>query len=264
LIPEILVFLLLGGVVGFSIGLTSIGGAVFLLPVLTVAMGFAPSVAVGTASLYSSLTKIYACVRHYRLDHIDFATARLFLLGAVPGNLIVAVAINRYLDHHGAAQIDAFQAHLKLTIIGFILLSVLLMIINLVRTRKTDAAQGETESYRPNTIATLFVGLAVGCVIGATAISAVVVVPTMILFFRLSARHTVGTTVFAGLVLTLLTAVVYIAGGQIQWAAALWMALGSGAGVYFGSRLTSRIPERPLKATVIVLVAIAALLMIFA
>jgi uncharacterized membrane protein YfcA len=62
----------------------------------------------------------------------------------------------------------------------------------------------------------------------------------------------------------LLTAVVYIAGGQIQWAAALWMALGSGAGVYFGSRLTSRIPERPLKATVIVLVAIAALLMIFA
>jgi uncharacterized membrane protein YfcA len=44
----------------------------------------------------------------------------------------------------------------------------------------------------------------------------------------------------------------------------LWMALGSGAGVYFGSRLTSRIPERPLKATVIVLVAIAALLMIFA
>lgn len=266
MIPEIALFVFLGGTVGFSIGLTSIGGAVFILPVLTVAMGFTPSVAVGTASLYSFLSKIFAGIRHHRLKHINYRAARLFLYGAIPGNLIVAVAINRYIaarstgDHAG---LEAFQHQLKLIIIGLILVAVVLMALDLMRAR-THTSKDERFTPHGSNLVGVFIGLLVGAVIGATAMSSVVVVPAMMLYFRLSARNSVGTTVFVGLVLTMLTAVVYFSGKQLDWLAAVWMSIGSGIGVYFGSRLTSKIPERPLKIAVLALVAIAAIIMIVA
>ncbi len=66
-VTSIIVQLILGVVIGFSIGLTGIGGGVLVLPSLTLILGLPPSVAAGTASLYAFLTKIQATVEHFRL-----------------------------------------------------------------------------------------------------------------------------------------------------------------------------------------------------
>jgi hypothetical protein len=265
-IEEIFLRLLFGGAVGFAIGLTSIGGAVFMLPLLTLWLGFTSSEAVGTASLYSFAAKVFAGPRHIALNNVDFAVAKRFLIGAVPGNLVVTIAINRYMAVHEQNEqlTDAFQQQLRLSIIAVIFLAVILMTINLIR--RSRRTQGEEPApVQPgggSLFASIVLSIVVGAVVGATAISAVVVVPLMILHFKLPARYTVGTTVFTTLVLMLLTSVVYLFGKQIDVRTALWMALGSVVGVYFGSRLTGRLPEQQLRIAVITLVALAAAMML--
>ena len=258
--------LLFGGVVGFPIGLTSIGGAVFTLPLLTLWLGFTSSEAVGTASLYSFVAKIFAGPRHIALKNVDFPVVRRFLIGAVPSNLVVTIAINRYMAIHQQNEqlIRAFQSQLRLLVIAVIFLAVILMTINLIR--RSRWTQDEPAPVQTGVSGSLFasivLSIAVGAVVGATSISAVVIVPVMILHFKLPARYTVGTTVFVTLVLMLLTSAVYLLGKQVNVPTALWMALGSIVGIYFGSRLTGRLPEQQLRIAVITLVALAATMML--
>jgi hypothetical protein len=264
-IEEIFLRLLYGGVVGFIIGLTSIGGAVFMLPVLTLWLKFTPSEAVGTASLYSFVAKIFAGPRHIALNNVDFRVVKRFLIGAVPGNLVVTIAINRYMAIHQQNEqlIRAFQHQLRLLFIAVVFLAVILMTINLIRRfRRTQDELGTVQSGGGSLFASIVLSIAVGAVVGATAISAVIVVPVMILHFKLPARYAVGTSVFVTMVLMLLTSAVYLFGKQIDVYTALWMALGSFVGIYFGSRLTGRLPEQQLRIVVIVLVTLAAATML--
>ena len=83
-VPMIAVKLLTGLVIGASIGLTGIGGGVLVLPTLTLLFGLPPTVAVGTANLYSFLCKLSATYFHYKQKTIAFGTSGCFLIGAIP------------------------------------------------------------------------------------------------------------------------------------------------------------------------------------
>ncbi|HIG47205.1 MAG TPA: hypothetical protein EYQ20_12540, partial [candidate division Zixibacteria bacterium] len=111
-VPMIAVKLLTGLVIGASIGLTGIGGGVLVLPTLTLLFGLPPTVAVGTANLYSFLCKLSATYFHYKQKTIAFGTSGYFLMGAIPANLAVSIGLTWYaasLQEDEAAW-QAFQA----------------------------------------------------------------------------------------------------------------------------------------------------------
>lgn len=87
----IVVRLVCGLAIGFAIGMTGIGGGVLVMPTLTILLSLPTSVAVGTASLYALLVKIYAVFEHYKLKTINFRVSGLVLAGAVPGNIVASV-----------------------------------------------------------------------------------------------------------------------------------------------------------------------------
>ncbi len=270
----LLLRLVAGTAIGFSIGLTGVGGGVLVIPALTLLFGLETSVAVGTASLYSFLTKVVATVHHIRLRTIDWRTSGWFLVGAVPANVGVSRFVTATVARLGAgsAAVVSFQHGLKLFIAGVILISCAAMVGNLVRgarCRSSGVMAGGLALYITGhpTLRCLVpgvLGVIVGALIGATSVGGgVLIIPMLIIFLGMSASRTVGTSIFIAVVLTFVTSAVYLFGNQLDYATAIGMALASFVGVPFGSRLSVRMPDRLLKVLVIAVVLVAvALLML--
>jgi uncharacterized membrane protein YfcA len=271
-IEEWIVRLLLGGIIGFCIGLTGIGGGVLVMPALTVVLGLSASNAVGTASLYAFLTKIYASYQHLKLKTVDVKSALLLLTGAVPGNIIAAKAItlvvNRLAGTGEGARV--FQDNLKNFIAFVVLLSALILIFDIIKKKRNESlANHVTFAARINRKPLLrrflivLTGVLIGALIGATSVGGgVLLIPALIIVFGMTSNKTVGTSIFVAVVLTLLTALVYGQGGQLDWQTAVSMAAGSIAGVYGGSRLCAHLPEEKLRIVVIAIVLVSAITML--
>ncbi|HPN83695.1 MAG TPA: sulfite exporter TauE/SafE family protein [Victivallales bacterium] len=258
---EILLRVFCGGVVGFFIGLTGVGGGVILMPVLTVVLGLPATVTVGTASFYSVLTKIYASVEHFRLKTVNLSASFLFLFGAIPGDLATSILINRYILLHAdsSQKIEQFQGYLKLLIVIVMLFSAALVMFNAVSREKIKS--GKTPFLRK--ILGIVLGIIVGCLLGATSIGGgVLIIPLLIIFFGLTLKETVGSSIFVALVLTLLTSVVYGKDGQLDFKTGIIMWLGSLGGVFVGSKLCVKISDRILKIIVILIILISAVTMV--
>ncbi len=262
----------IGGVIGFMIGLTGIGGGVLVMPALTVFLGLTPTMAVGTASLYAFLTKIMAAVKHISLKNVDFKTCGSLLLGALPANVAVAMAINMYREANAGDEelLARFEGGLNMLIAAVIITSAFILIMNL---RKKANEHGEEEPSplarltRKSTAATVVAGILsgalVGALIGSTSVGGgVVLIPILISVFALSPNRTVGSSIIIGVALTLVTAIVFGKSGSLDVFTAILMAAGSIAGVIPGSKLAATLPQKTMKRIMVGMVLIAGALML--
>jgi uncharacterized protein len=258
----------IGLAIGFCIGMTAVGN-VLVIPSVTLILGLSPSTAVGTTCLYALLTKVFASYRHSRLGNVDFRTSVLLLATAVPTNVLVSLLINqRTASVAGCPQASqAFQAGLQLFIGAVILLSVVLLIVNLVGKARSSDHQGRIARWvtaRPGArrSITAGVGILIGALVGSTSVGgAVVMMPLLIILVGIPAARAVGTSIFIGVILPFVTVLIYGRGGEIDIATAITMWLGSTLGVYWGSKLSAKLPERKLQAAVIVVILAAGILM---
>ncbi|HSR88701.1 MAG TPA: sulfite exporter TauE/SafE family protein [Pontiella sp.] len=263
-VPEVALRVLLGMVIGFCIGLTGVGGGVLVLPALTLILRIDPITAVGTTTLYAFLTKITAVLHHCKLKTIDWGISKRFLMGAVPANIITAVWVSRQGgDVH-------FKQALTRFIVGVVFFSVFIMVLNMVtrsRPRVIEAERELAEHIQKKKAVRIelciLLGAICGGLIGATSIGGgVLIVPMLIILFGLPAPRTVGTAIFIAFILTMLTSLIYGSQGEQDRLTAVIMAAGSLAGVYYGSKLSVKLPELFLRTIVVVLVLVAAIMML--
>lgn len=105
-------------------------------------------------------------------------------------------------------------------------------------------------------------GLVIGLVIGMTGVGGgILVVPLLVMLFGLSARRTVGSSIMIAVVLMLVTSLLYMRGGNLDYITALCMWVGSFGGVYVGSRLAVKVPDRVLQGLAIVVICFATAMM---
>lgn len=269
---QIVFRVVIGAVIGFLIGLTGIGGGVLVMPALTVFLGLSPTTAVGTASLYAFLTKIMAAFKHISLKNVDFKTCGCLLLGALPANVAVAMAINMYRKANADNQelLLKFEAGLNMLIAAVIIISAFILIMNL---RKKETEDGEDEpsslakltrkSLTSTVIAGILSGALVGALIGSTSVGGgVVLIPILIAVFALSPNKTVGSSIIIGVALTLVTAIVFGKGGALDVLTAVFMAAGSIGGVIPGSKLAATLPKKTMKRIMVGMVLVAGALML--
>lgn len=258
----------MGTFIGFAIGLTGVGGGVLVMPALKL-LGFNADMAVGTASVYSFFTKVYAVYEHYKLKTISLMVSLLFFIGAVPGTFFAS----RYVATYKVNRPDdypQFELLLNYIIGSAIALSLILLLINLIRSLKKDKASEQAEEKVEEVvpmpmwkkITGVIVGLFIGVIMGATGVGGgVLIVPALISFFGLKTKQTVGTSIFIAVVLMMVNSIVYIIEDNYDFYTALFMFLGSLVGVFFGSRVAAKVPDKVLKIIVVSVVFLSAVLM---
>lgn len=252
--PLIVVF---GLGVGLLVGTTGMGGGSLMTPLLILVFGINPAVAVGTDLAYAAVTKTVGGWRHLRKGTVDLRLAGWLAVGSVPGAL-AGVEVLDLLRHALGGDFDPF---LTAAIAGALLLTGVLV---LARALFFTGAQGrERTSVDPistrHKLAAVLLGLVVGFLLGITSAgSGALIAIGLIVGFRLTPRRVVGTDVAHAAVLLWAAALGHLVSGNVDLSLAGTILLGSIPGVWVGSALALRLPERGLRPALgIVLLASA-------
>lgn len=239
-----------GLAVGVLVGMTGMGGGSLMTPMLIFLFGVRPVVAVGTDLAATAITKIFGSWQHYRQGTVDLSIVKYLAVGSIPGAL-VGVGLLKLLENLYGDGLD----HVVTTALGVILVVMAGVMLwrTLIARNKPDSASpifhlhGHTKTVLP------VIGFLVGIAVGITSVgSGALVIVALALFFPLSAGKLVGTDVFHASLLVGTAALAHLTVGYIDFNLMGNLLVGSLPGVYIGSRLSVKVPDKALRATVAV------------
>jgi uncharacterized membrane protein YfcA len=259
---EAVTCLVSGAALGFVIGLTGVGGGVLTVPVLMLLLRLEPITAVGTASLYAVLTKIYAVFRHYRQETINLEVGSRFLVAALPGVICSALLVKLGKAHLSPEGVDVLQNAIGYAVMFSIAFSLCAMLIDYSR---FDVGFFSSGPGRAVSISCVFL---IGAIMGATSVGGgILIIPALLLFYRETTRY-VGTSIFVAVLQMLVMSVIYAflgrngGLGDVNLRIAGFMAVGSLAGTHSGSSLSKRIDPARLRLIVLAVIVVAAAMMV--
>lgn len=233
--------LLMSFLVGIMVGLTSMGGAALMTPILILVVGVRPTLAVGTDLAYSSITKIAGAWMHWKQGTVDMKVVLRMATTSVPSGLLGVLAVE-YLRKHGANVDDAIKHSM-----GIALLFV--AIFMLARTLNLTPGEGLTRFVQAHEIPlTYFWGALVGFGVGLTSVgSGSLIAPLLMIIFMNEPSKAVGTDVMHAVLLVTATGLLHWHTGNVNWDLVPNLLAGSVPGVLVGSWLAPRLPAKALR-----------------
>jgi uncharacterized membrane protein YfcA len=232
---------LFGFLVGLLVGLTGMGGAVVMTPLLMLGLGLPPTTAVGTDLAYATLTKLAGAWQHWRQATVDFQMVRDLALGSLPASL-AAIGLLTWLRQGDAGLADVW---LEQAIGLALILAALLM---LQRVFLGDTRVPPTERSTGRRAVVIGIGTLGGFLVGLTSVgSGSLILALLVLVVPLSAERLVGTDIAHATLLVGTAALAHFYLGHVDLALAGQLLVGSVPGVLLGSRLMLRVPRRTLQ-----------------
>lgn len=245
-----------GAAVGFSIGVTGVGGGSLMTPILLL-MGYAPAIAIGTDLLYAALTKLGGIAGHHRRGSIDWRIVRSLSLGSLPAALCTHLAL-----HWGWFFETGTDSSLLTGSLGFMLLITASVLLLRSRLRESAEALNPPPLLRAlqanKSLATTLMGIVLGvCVtlssVGAGAFAAALL---LIIYADTPSARIVGSDIAHAVPLTLLAGIGYWMADQVDMLLLTGLLVGSLPAIQLGTRVAHRLPERLLRRGLIVLLGI--------
>ena len=245
--PAIIAF---GLGVGLLVGMTGIGGGSLMTPLLILVFGVNPVTAVGTDLAYGAVTKTVGGFKHLRQKTVDMSLSMWMAVGSVPAAVGGVYALELIERSAGADFDDLLIGVLG----GALLLCGTLTLARAVFLKRLHGRERETvEMDRRSKISAVALGVFVGFVLGVTSAgSGAIIAVGLILLFRLVPTRVVGTDVFHAALLLWAAALAHIVAGNVDFALAGTILLGSVPGVWVGSSLSVRVPTAALRTTLAV------------
>ncbi|SFV05819.1 sulfite exporter TauE/SafE family protein [Alicyclobacillus macrosporangiidus] len=242
---QMVLAVLSGGVVGFTLGLIGGGGSILAVPLLLYLVGVHdPHVVIGSTALAVAVNAYLNLLPHWRQGHVRWKAAVAF---AIPG------AVGAY-----AGSVLGKLANDKVLLFLFAIL-MLVIAARMLRSRRNPEA---SEAGRPVRMGRVIpTGLVTGGVSGFFGIGGgFLIVPGLMFSAGLPMTEAVGTSLFSVGTFGLTTAVSYALSGMVDWLiVALYIGGGLAGGilgVYACTRLGRNVRRlQQLFAGVLVLVA---------
>ncbi len=239
------VIVLFGLGVGVLIGMTGIGGGSLMTPLLILIFGVKPVTAIGTDLAYGAVTKTVGGWRHWRRRTVDLPLSIWMALGSVPAAVAGVVALKALEAGHRAT----FDATVLIAVGGALLLCGGAMLARMILAPRPTEAEREIPLTPVRRAAAVALGLVIGFVLGVTSAgSGSLITVALIVVFRLSPRRVVGTDVFHAAIVLWSAALAHLIAGDVDFALAGMILLGSIPGVWAGSALAYRVPVGALRA----------------
>lgn len=253
--PAIIVF---GFGIGVLVGMTGMGGASLMTPLLILIFGINPVTAIGTDIFYAAVTKTVGGWKHLKLGTVHRGIVFWMAIGSVPsaiaGVWVIELLQQRYGDDLDAVVLGMLGG--ALLVVGIATLLRSLFLAGVIQERSA------MHLYRRHIIAAVATGVITGFVIGMTSAgSGTLIAIALIAVFRLTPQRVVGTDVFHAAILLWAAGMAHWLGGNIDFLLAGLILVGSIPGVIIGTNLSVRAPQKFLRyALAVVLIASGAML----
>lgn len=243
---------LIGLVVGTIVGLTGVGGASIMTPLLILILKINPLVAVGTDLLYSVPTKLYGAFLHNKQKTVNPEIVKSLLLGGLPASL-VGLATLYWLRHH--VDVKAIELWTRHAIGVVLFIAAAVIVVQPFIKRRLIPTTSETFEWQPRQRGRVIaIGALVGLIVTATSIgSGSVTLPLLTLalpFVGLS--QLIGSDIAFAAFLIPAAAAGRWSMGDVNLPLVLKLLVGSLPGVYIGSKLCGRINQMWLRPAVAV------------
>jgi uncharacterized protein len=224
------VALLCGAVVGFSLGLIGGGGSILAVPLLLYVVGIHdPHVAIGTSALAVGISALFNLLGHWREGNVKWPCAMAFAFAGVLGAALGST-LGKLID--GQKLLLLFAG--VMVAVG----------IAMLRPR----ASGGDPGVRINpaiAVRLLGVGFLAGAISGFFGIGGgFLIVPGIMLGSGMPILNAIGSSLFSVSAFGLTTAVNYALSGLVDWAVAAQFVLGGVIGGWLGIRLATRLAVR--------------------
>ena len=230
---EASLFVLVGLAAGVLSGLFGVGGGIVMTPGLTALGGLTPIVAVATPLPVILPTAAVGAFTYHRAGEVDMrAAAWISLTGAA------ASAV-------GALLTEAVNARLLLVVTAGLLAWQSIRILH----GRSHPAEVEERPLHALTLA--LVGVVAGLLSGLLGIGGgTVIVPALAGMLGVPLKRALGTSLVAVVVLVIPGTIVHAVLGNIDWAAALFLMIGSLPGARLGATIALGTRERTLRLMV--------------
>src|SRR4051794_32145408 len=249
--PKIILF---GFGIGLLVGMTGMGGASLMTPLLILLFGIQPVTAIGTDIAYAAVTKSVGGYKHLKLGTVHKGLAFWLAVGSVPAAISGVWVIELLQSRYGEDTLDTLVLGMlggTLVVVGVATLLRSLFFSDVIQERSA------MHLYRRHIIAAVITGMTTGFVIGLTSAgSGTLIAIALIAIFRLTPQRVVGTDIFHAAVLLWAAGLAHWVGGNIDFALAATILMGSIPGVILGTNLSVKAPQTFLRyALAIVLIA---------
>lgn len=240
--------------VGFLVGMTGVGAGSLMTPFLITHVGVQPALAVGTDLLFASITKASAAAPHHNFGNVNWRIVRWLAAGSVPGALAM-LALIEWLEPNLEVMAHVIKSAL---ITALLISSIAILIYPFITRGKWKEGAELNHPIRP--LPTLLLGLLLGSIVTLTSVGAgaIGVVVLTLLYPALKTRHLIGTDIVHAVPLTLVSGLGHLGMGNTNFTLLGLLLLGSLPGIAIGSRLTGKLPEWFLRASLAAILVFAA------
>jgi uncharacterized protein len=241
--PIDLLYALSGFTVGLLVGMTGVGGGSLMTPLLILLFGIHPATAVGTDLLYAAATKTGGSLVHGLARSIHWPIVGRLACGSIPAS-VVTLSVLWWLNLDSALARSVIN--LVLCFALFLTAAALIFrsaIMNRYRRRFDQLRPEDT------TRATILVGIALGVLVSISSVGAgaVGVVALLLLYPQLPTARIIGSDIAHAVPLTLVAGTGHWMIGTVDWHLMGSLLAGSLPGIFIGSYLAVRVPEKALR-----------------
>jgi hypothetical protein len=251
-------FIFAGFFVGIVVGLTGVGGGSLMTPILIFFFGIKPYLAVGTDLLFAAFTKMGGTVSLARQRLVPWRVVAHLCAGSIPAALLTL-----YVLHTVGPADPAVQRVMTSTLGVALLLTAAATLFKAFRGKQAPRSLPDSQlaqALRPRHWALpLLFGAVIGTLVTLTSVGAgaIGVTVLLILYPLLPLPRIVGADIAYAVPLTLVAGLGHASLGSVDWPLLAKLLAGSLPGIWVGSHLMSRTPERLIRSVLSLLLAYA-------
>ena len=249
-------------IVGFTVGLTGMGGGALMTPILVIFFGVTPTAAVSSDLVAAMVMKPVGGGVHIRRKTVRWELVRWLCIGSVPAAFAGVFLL------HSLGDSEQVENATKLFLGITLTLAAAAMVFKawLQAQRSARARAGERvtlatdDTIHVRILLTLAIGVVGGFLVGLTSVGSgsIIIVCLMLVYPQLRGAQLVGTDLVQAVPLVASAAIAHMIVGDFELGLTSSILIGALPAVYLGARMSSKAPDGIIRpALVFVLLASA-------
>lgn len=237
-----------GLLVGFTVGLTGMGGGALATPLLILVFRVPALAAVGSDLAASLVMKPFGGTVHWREGTVRTDLVRWLVIGSVPAAFAGVLLVHQF---GGDIQPVLKRA------LGVALLASAASIVVKARIQHRRGAGADLPPARLRRLPTLAIGVIGGLLVGMTSVGSgsVMIVLLLLTYPGLRPAELVGTDLVQAVPLVASAALAHALFGEVQLGVTASLVAGGIPGVLAGARLSARTDNRLVRPALLVVLA---------